>query len=309
MATPARRCLICGKSLVGRGPRAQTCGEAHKKALQRRNARRIDTEREAAGRGADTMDEITSLVNFKTQDAIRAAFVEEVRPIIREAIDNDAIRAIQGMVGLAPAAIMVLAQDLKSDDPVLRSKAATLVVKYTMGNQLVTPPRVDQSAGLVIVNQLPRPAVTAVDGTPPPELPPAVDTDEVRRCDTCALDKPLVEFPGDGPRCEQCLAEAKARVIDQFLKPDERTALTSANALRQSTTAEDVQRQSISGRSQVHQAGAGLQPGDLRPQWMVPERHANPAGHEGGSPPQGPVRDAAGTFSGPPDPHRWSTGR
>ena len=312
MATPARRCLICGKSLAGKSPKALTCGPAHQKALSRRREREREKDRASAGRGADSIDELTSLVNAKTQDAVRAAFVEELRPVIREAIDQDAVRAIQGMVGLAPAAILVLQQDLASTDPILRSKAAALVVKYTMGNALVTPPRADQGEKLVIINQLPRPEAVAQDELLPGEANIEAEATELRRCDTCRLDKPVDQFPADGPRCAQCLFERKERVITAILKPEEREALLSENAVRQPSPTADVQRPREPGRPEVRQVGAGLQPGDLRPSGLVENRQADPSGHEGGSAPPWAARvqsTASETFGGPPDPKRFSNGR
>ena len=310
MATPARRCAICGKSLAGMSPKARTCGPAHQKALARRRDREREDARKSAGRGADDVDELTSLINQKTQDAVRAAFVEELRPVLREAIDEDAVRAIQGMVGLAPAAILVLQRDLAGEDPIAASRAAGLILKYTLGNALVTPPRADTGDKLVIINALPRPDQ--------PALPPsgdivdatAYDDTETRTCDTCRLPKPLDEFPGNGPRCRQCMDEAKERIVNAFLNEDERAALLSGGALRQPETAADVQREGERGRPEIHQAGAGLRPGDVRPSRLVENRQANPSGHEGGSPFANPsaVRDASSTFAGPPDPRRWSQG-
>jgi len=302
LATPARRCLICGKSLAGKSPKAITCGPAHQKALSRRRAKQRETERVSAGRGADSFDEVVSLVNTRTQDAIRAAFVEELRPVIREAIDQDAVRAIQGMVGLAPAAILVLQRDLNSSDPILRSKAAALVVKYTMGNALVTPPRADQSDKLVIINTLPRPDA-------PLPTPIEATSDELKRCDACRLDKPKDDFPGDGPRCFTCLAERKEAVISAFLSEEER-AILSENAVRKPGPTANVQRPSGPGQPEIHQVGPGLQLGDVRPSGLVENRQADPSGVEGGGPPPGPrpVRSASSTFPGPVDPNRWSTG-
>ena len=311
MATPARRCLICGKSLAGKSPKALTCSPAHQKALSRRRQRETEAQRASAGRGADSFDEVVSLVNTKTQDAIRAAFVEELRPVIREAIDQDAVRAIQGMVGLAPAAILVLEQDLRSDDPILRSKAAALVVKYTMGNPMVTPPRGDTGDKLVIINQLPDGHHPAIDATTEDVQPAQIEGAETKRCSACRLPKPLDQFDGDGPMCDQCMAERREAILGSFLSPDERSALDSEHAVPEPGTASDVQRPSPPGQPEVHQAGAGLQPSDLRAARPLPEGQAPLAGFESLGPPlrPAPVRSASETFPGPPDPMRWSTGR
>lgn len=281
---------------------------AERKRYQARQRKRRQRDRERAEHGdkARRNQDIAAIIGKGRDDIIHEVMAEELRPVVREAIDQDAIRAIRGMVGLAPAAILVLAEGLESDDEVVRQRSAALIAKYTLGNPMVTPPRDDGSSGLVIINQLPRPGDAPVE-----ELPPIEATaEELRRCDSCNLDKPLSEFPGDGPRCAQCLAEKKAQVIDAFLKPDERAALLSPHAVRQPAPATDVQRPSPQGGPEVHQAGAGLQSGDIRAAWTEQIRHADPSGHEQGSRPPGPqtLRGASGAFGGPPDPKRWSEG-
>ena len=171
------------------------------------------------------------------------------------------------MVGLAPAAILVLQDDLQSDDPVLRQRAAALIVKYTLGNPNVTPAREGVGAGLTIINQLPdATAAPAVDATVE-DAPLALEEGDLRRCDTCQLPRPLAEFPAGGPRCQSCLDSRKASVFEAFSPPPADVA-----------TPGDFQ-------SPTPPTSAPLTVlTDLKP---------------GGS---------AGTFSGPPDPNRFSYG-
>jgi hypothetical protein len=197
-----------------------------------RERKRRQRDRERAEHGPPQKnDHISALIGKAREDLVHEVMREELRPVIREAIDDEIRQSIKMLVGLAPAALLSLANDLSSDDEVIRHKAASLIAKYTLGNPHVTPPRDDTGDKLVIINAMPRPDAPAydVDATPLPEslgLPSqATDESEQRRCDTCNLDKPLREFPGDGPRCQQCLDDRKQLVIDTFLKPDERASV------------------------------------------------------------------------------------
>lgn len=255
--------------------------------------------------------ELGALIDAQRTAIIQQVMADEIRPVVREAIDQDAIGAIKGMVGLAPAAILVLSELLKSSDEVTRSRAAQTIVKYTMGNALVTPPRADQGEKLVIINQLPD-APVRVDAESTSDDIPELSTndDELRRCDTCRLYKPLDQFPGGGPRCQQCLDERKESVIAEFLPEDRQ--LLSENAVHESGPTTDVQRPSRNGQPEVGAASSGLQPGDVRPSWLVENRQADPSGHEGGSAQAWPARlrpTASESFSGPLDFKRFSTGR
>lgn len=330
--TPRRRCLECGAPLEG-GVQQRFCNDAHRKRYARRQARKQRTaerrqhperapgepDTERAAEGMLPHSDVSELVGKRRDEIIRQTFIEELRPIVREAIDEDAVRAIKGMVGLAPTAVLVLQQDLLSDDPVTRSKAAALVIKYTLGNPNVTPPRDAGGSGITIINNLPdattvpasefqgrldevieSTAVDDVDGLGP--WPDVDDEIALRACDTCNLPQPLIEFPGDGPRCATCLAERKAAVLEAF-------AIDSSDALPEPSATGDVQREGAPGQPPVHQAGQELQPGDLRTTGLDQTRYAHtPEPPQGGRPGWAEaVRGAA--FAGPPDPNRWSPGK
>lgn len=331
--TPRRRCLECGAPLEG-GVQQRFCNDAHRKRYARRQARKQRTaerrqhperapgepDTERAAEGMLPHSDVSELVGKRRDEIIRQTFIEELRPIVREAIDEDAVRAIKGMVGLAPTAVLVLQQDLLSEDPVTRSKAAALVIKYTLGNPNVTPPREGSGQGITIINSLPdAPRVGIVAPISPEtgtEIPidadvvedvdglgpwPDVADAELRTCDTCNLPKSLGEFPGDGPRCATCLAERKAAVLEAF-------AIDSSDALPEPSATGDVQREGAPGQPPVHQAGQELQPGDLRTTGLDQTRYAHtPEPPQGGRPGWAEaVRGAA--FAGPPDPNRWSPG-
>lgn len=307
---PRRRCLHCGAALNG-GPQQQFCSDAHRK----QHARSKDRKLVAAQRQADRVqgeapgsissavarnDDIAALIGRKREDVIREAFVDELRPVVREAIDNDAIRAIQGMVALAPSAVLVLEQDLQSNDPLVRSKAAAMVVKYTLGNPNVAPPRQANDGGLTIINHMPDAVAPAVDDPAQPEAIVA-DATEVKRCDTCRLDKPVDDFPAGGPRCQVCLDDRKAAVEEAF-------GIPSDNAVLQPSPAADVQRQGGERESEVGQARSRLQSSDLRTAGMDERRFPDPPETEAGRTTPRPPEVRRAPFAGPRDPNRWSPG-
>lgn len=329
--TPRRRCLECGAPLEG-GVQQKFCNDAHRKRYARRQDRRARTNDRAqhpelapgepdnarAAAGMFATSDVSELVGKRRDEIIRQTFIEELRPIVREAIDEDAVRAIKGMVGLAPTAVLVLQQDLLSEDPVTRSKAAALVIKYTLGNPNVTPPREGSGQGITIINALPDAATVpasefqgrldeVIEGTAVDDVDglgpwPGVPDPELRICDGCNLPRPRGEFPADGPRCATCLAERKAAVLEAF-------AIDSSDALPEPGAAGDVQREGPPGQPPVHQAGQELQPVDLRTTGLDQTRYAHQT-----APPSGgrqgwaeAVRGAA--FAGPPDPNRWSPGK
>jgi len=251
-------------------------------ARSRRLARENKRARERVGpQAASAADSIRAILAGKTEDAIREAFIEELRPVVREAIDEDAVRAIKGMVGLAPAAILVLQEDLSAEDPVLRQRAAALIMKYSLGNPNAMPPREAAGAGLTIINQMP----DAGQVDPPVEA--EVVDDETRRCESCRLDRPRSAFVADAPVCGTCVEQRKAAIFEAH-------GLSSQDAEREPSPTAPLQREGFAGRSQVHQVGAGVQPGQFRTTGVVQIRQADQLGTP--------------AFGGPPDPKRWSNG-
>ena len=303
---------------AGRGPESpedRTRRMARERKQRQRNRRRAAAEGANIGpEDAKRDPEVERIIGKNRDEIVKRVFAEELRPVVRDAIDQDAVAAIQGMVGLVPAAILVLAEGLQSQDEVVRQRSAALIAKYTLGNPLATPGRADTGDKLVIINALPRSDTLpskAIESTSADMLEASsYDDSEMRRCDTCRLWKPLEQFPGDGPRCEQCLLERKEQIVNAFLDPEERARLLSEHAVRESEAAEDVQRPSSVGGPEVREASPGLQPGDVRPSGLVENRIANLAGHESISPPPRPeaLRGASEIFPGPRDPKRWSTG-
>ena len=198
----SRVCSECGAPLTSKSPRARTCSTKCRTA----RARRIRDERDTAKAAT-----VRELVERHVPDEARIALREELRPVVREAIDEDVLKAIQAMVGLTPQAVEVLANDLGSDDPVLRQRAATLVVKYTVGHPALVKATEDKGPGLQVYIGLPRPEDVEAEAI---DLPTEDVEDETRVCDVCGNEKLWPdEFESMSNRCKACFEERRAAIL------------------------------------------------------------------------------------------------
>lgn len=200
----ARVCTECGASLAGRSTNAYTCCDAHRKQRQRRRA---EEKAERANRAATGSE----LVKRRVKDVAHDVLKEELRPIVREAITEDAIRALDKMIGLTGKAVEVLERDMEGDDFVLASRAANTVIKYTVGHPAVIRPQEEASHGMQVIFQLPRPD----QPTPMPIEGEAEDDEDTgqRRCDICHELKPVSDFEGDSDRCTACFTQWREQVL------------------------------------------------------------------------------------------------
>lgn len=204
-----RRCSECTRSLEDRAPTAKTCSTKCRKARSERMKKTNDL--------AEAHDaEITPVTRRRAIRAAHEATVQELRPIIREALTEEALGGIKDLLGLMPAAVATLIGDLASDDAVLRQRAAALVVKYTMGNPALVQHEDTAGGGQIVVNfALPRPGepVDQVGSTPNDEGAWDGEGDELRSCSSCGTDKPVSEFVEESDRCKVCHEELRAKVL------------------------------------------------------------------------------------------------
>lgn len=150
-------------------------------------------------------------VRREAPDSIHAVMKEELRPIIREALTEDTLRAIQALVNLTPRAVELIGQDLESDDALVRQKAYTLLLKYTAGHPAVVKPEEGPAGNQINVSfELPRPEQT-VDMTADD-----VDVIDLKQCDMCHADKPVTEFVANSNRCQECMDRWKNTVTEEF---------------------------------------------------------------------------------------------
>lgn len=206
-----RVCTECGKSLKDRAPTALTCGDACRKARSQRLKRAESSEHTEA---------MTEVVHSEVKTVGREVLADELRPIVREALKEDALRAVAGLLELTPLAVEAIHADLLSDDPVIRQRAYSLLVKYTMGHPaLVNAGETDTEKQLVVNFNLPRPGVPVdeVGRTPNDEGARDGEAEELRTCDTCGVEKVFpAEFVDGSSRCITCHESLRTAVLERI---------------------------------------------------------------------------------------------
>jgi hypothetical protein len=214
-------CSECGGSLADKKPGTKTC----KTSCRQKRSRRLARQKKAASAAAQLPPhqlEVSQSIypsggRREVVDTAHRLLEQELRPVVREAITEDALRAIQKMVGLTPRIVELLEQDLESEDSTVRQRAYSLVAKYTLGHQaIVTPDSANAGQQLVVNFALPRPGDGPVSETQELEAPVDGTAEETQPCDSCAVDKPLSQFVAGSQRCAECYARLQAEVQERF---------------------------------------------------------------------------------------------
>lgn len=208
---PQRVCSECGASLAGKDHRQKTCSNKCRLARSRRQRRanqEFEDLGEAANEGGRT---IAQIVRTEATDVVSRVLKDQLQPIVREALTEDVLRAISDLVGLTPRAVQAMTEDLESDNEILRQRAYTLLIKYTVGHPAIVKAE-DAAAGqqMVVNFNLPRPD-DLVDNTAV-----IADSEELRLCDMCETEKPTSEFVAESPRCQACFADWRDKVLAEF---------------------------------------------------------------------------------------------
>lgn len=208
MARP-RKCPECGESLAGKLPTAMTCGKG---SCRGRRARRIKRQQREAGKKRALPEALQPFAEEnRVNDTAARVLEDELRPVVREAITDEVLRGVQTLVGLTPAAVARIQEDLDSPDHTIRQRAYTLQLRYTMGNPSVAPaPTEQQPGGLTVQFNMPRPA-----DTPAPEVV-VVDDGDRRMCAECNQMKREDDMVGNSDRCVECHERVQAEVRERF---------------------------------------------------------------------------------------------
>lgn len=145
---------------------------------------------------------IEEVVRGERDDVAERVVKEELRPVVREAITEDTLRAIQDLVALTPKVVDAIREDLASDDAVIRQRAYSLVAKYTIGHPAVVKSGEENDSKQIIVNfALPRPGDEPVDAE---ATAVELEAEDFRQCDLCGADKPVTDFVAGSSRCASC---------------------------------------------------------------------------------------------------------
>lgn len=200
-----RRCSECGASLAGRKPDTITCSDSCRNKRTRRLAKENRREVPATQQLAQTL-------NGEYKDAAREVIQQELAPVVREAMTEDVIRSISQLVALTPTAVQAIGRDLEDEDPVIRQRAYTLLLKYTVGHPAVVQPKdADPNAQMVVNFNLPRPSSgQVIEGDVIEEDLPT------RTCDECGKTAPETDFVGASERCKECFERREAEVRERF---------------------------------------------------------------------------------------------
>lgn len=197
-----RVCSECGASLAGKSPSAKTCSE---RCRATRSRRRRGEVKQAVGR------ELTGPDDFGGTSAIQKAISQELVPIVRDAIDDQVVEAIGKLLALTPAAVKAVEEDLNSADAVLRQRAYSLVVKYTVGHPALVKPTSDEAPDFNVYIGLPRPEDAAVEATAIEDV-----VEETKICDVCGQEKLASEFASNSDRCRACFELQKTKILAEF---------------------------------------------------------------------------------------------
>lgn len=202
------RCSECKEPLTH--PQAKTCSAKCRSA----RSRRIKAQRKAPkNQLPEHLGVLSDVVRGETKDTAREVLKEEMRPVVREAITSDVLRAVDDLVALTPRMVDLIREDMESEDPSIRQKAYTLLAKYTLGNPSVAPASAEaQPAPLSVVFQLPRPGD---DSAGTHEAQPA-EAVEMKDCQECGKPAPADEFPDNAERCQACHDALRQRVLERF---------------------------------------------------------------------------------------------
>lgn len=211
--TVFRTCSECPNSLEGKPVQAKTCSPT----CRSKRSRRLKRQHKEAGEAKalpEHQKEISERVRGEAEDVAHKVIEEEIRPVVRESITADTLAAIGKMVALTPTAVAALQEDLSSEDAVVRQRAYTLLLKYTVGHQAIVRPPEEEKGGNITVNfDLPRPGDTpaSVDGDT--EILDA-ESVELKECDLCETEKPVTEFVANSLRCLSCYEAQQDRATE-----------------------------------------------------------------------------------------------
>ena len=208
---PARTCSECGDSLAGHRPGSKTCSNKCRQTRSRRSRRAKREHEEFEQRNPEGAREVAAIVRREAPDVITRVMKDQLAPIVRDAITEDTLRAIQRMLGLTDRAVQLLELDLENEDPTVRQKAYALVMRYTVGHPALVQPADTAAGGQMVVNfNLPRP------DDPSPGTEDTPEQIEMKVCDMCQETKTTPEFVAGSDRCTECYESWRTTIIREF---------------------------------------------------------------------------------------------
>lgn len=183
----ARKCRFCGDPIPESEGNALYCRPSHRGAFSRRK-RKLDDEELAGALSAGEQAEKIALGLVR----------ENLAPVVREALTEDVLAGIRQLIGHVPKAVETAYGLLDSGDEDVRYRAASLIMRHSIGHKQLVPD-VNEGAGaeVNVFFGIPRPDR---DGTGDDAIEAAVE----RECDSCGESKPDDQFVGNSDRCLTC---------------------------------------------------------------------------------------------------------
>jgi hypothetical protein len=211
----AATCSECPERLVDKNGNPKPAGtKTCSPRCRNIRARRLKRQRSESGSKSKFDAEvqvIAAAVRDEVKDAAHDVMVEELRPIVREAMTKDVLLGIDSLIKLQPKAVEKLKQQIESADETISQRAVTLLLKYTMGNPSVAPPPTEKApAAMQVFFEMPRPGDTTVESSQPE------DAETLRECLDCHEFKPDGEFVAASDRCTDCFAALRSKVDARF---------------------------------------------------------------------------------------------
>lgn len=207
-------CSECPTVIPGARPTQKTCSPACRAKRSRRMKRARTEAARVAGEANALPEHLQALSHAAHGEAKHVAhelLKEEMKPVVREAITEDVLKAVNDLVALTPTMVAAIQEDLQSNDKILRQKAYSLLARYTLGNPSVAPASAAaQPAPMQVIFQLPRPGD---DGAP---VAVEADAEELRTCMECHETKPAGAFVANSERCQGCHDALQEKVRARF---------------------------------------------------------------------------------------------
>lgn len=146
---------------------------------------------------------------------------EKIAPVVREMLTEKVLQELEALTELLPKAVARLAGLLESEDEDTALKAATLLLRYTMGNSSIAPPPLEQAGTKLELNiGIPQQNGSTRDYTIEGEVVDgeviSAESEEERECMDCHETKPAEQFMGQSQRCQVCHEKMLADVQKRF---------------------------------------------------------------------------------------------
>lgn len=204
-----------GPPVSGQMTCGRSCRDKRPRRLKREKAER-DAQLAKNRELPEHLKPISDIVNREVADITNKVLKAAIIPIVQEALTPDVLAGLGKLVALLPDAIDALGEDIRGEDPDLRQRAYTLLLKYTAGNTTIAPAPTEKAASpMTVVFEMPRPGDAAK-----PVLTHVGHEEivEIRDCVECEATKPVTEFVDQSTRCLMCQKVLEDMIATRFDK-------------------------------------------------------------------------------------------